>query len=204
MKGLLIRELHMIWFVGKIAIFFALAFGALFVFTDGNLFFLIYPALLFSMLPLSILATDERSRWDVYADTLPCSRGQQVSVKYLMSLICTVTMTLFAGLCRCLRMLTIGSFVLSDLLFLLLVVALFSLLSTALCLPFSFRFGMEKGRLMYFCVLGLFGAAMFLLARFSTLTIPKMTLPLMLLVAVALFALSWWLSIRFYRKRELH
>lgn len=205
MKGLLIRELHMTWFVGKSLMLFAFVFGLFVLFTEGNLFFAIYPALMFSMLPLSILATDERSRWDVYADTLPCSRSQQVSVKYLMSLIYTVSVTLFIGLCQFVQMLRTGSSDFSGLIYLLLLVASLSLLSVSLCLPFTFRFGMEKGRLMYFCVLGLFCAVIALLTAVARpLSLPKMTMPLALLIAAALFLLSWRLSIHFYRKRELH
>ena len=76
----------------------------------------------------------------------------------------------------------------------------------AILLPIVFRLGAEKGRLAYYLVIIVFcvaatlgGDAVDVLRAISPI---RLALPL-LLCAVLLLLLSWRLSIRFYRRREL-
>lgn len=214
MKGLLMRDLHITWHLGRAVLAFAVAFGLLSAISDDFTFFTFYPCLLVSLLPLSVLSTDERTHWDLYADLLPCSRAQQVSVKYLLNLLCTAGAVVFITLCQLVRQLRLGSFSLGELLFFPLVMLALSLFSNAICFPFAFRFGMEKGRLIYFCLIGVFGAVSFLLSSDFGVTIiaavlsipltPAMLLALVLLAVLAVFAFSWRVSVVLYRKRELN
>ena len=80
-------------------------------------------------------------------------------------------------------------------------------LCPAILLPFTFKYGVEKGRFAYYITIGICcGVGAFLVS--AGFEIPTVTNSFWLLGAVAgvsilLYALSWRLSIRFYQKREL-
>ena len=105
----------------------------------SNMFFVFYPCLFCGMVPVNLLAYDERSRWLQYSGTLPYTRAQIVSGKYLIGLICGIS-TLMTGLFR------------------------------------------EPLRMEIR---------------------PNLLLVLLAVAGVGIYALSWHLSIVFYRKREL-
>ena len=89
MKGLLQKDLYMIWRYGRML----LAVSALFVvfgaFSKGeNFFFIIYPVLFAGVLPVTLLSYEERFGWDKYCDTLPLGRKTVVSARYIMTLLC--------------------------------------------------------------------------------------------------------------------
>ena len=78
-------------------------------------------------------------------------------------------------------------------------------------LPFSFRYGTEKARVMYFFCIGLFIVGMGLVAanldgRFDRETLSRLValLPALLCgISAALYGASWLLSIAWYRRREV-
>ena len=87
MKGLILKDLYMTVHYFRKFLFILILFLGL-GFADGeNLFMVFYPGLLATMIPVNLLAYDERSRWDIYCGTLPVSRDKVVSAKYLLELI---------------------------------------------------------------------------------------------------------------------
>ena len=80
------------------------------------------------------------------------------------------------------------------------------LLGPALLLPVVFWLGVEKGRLLYFVLVGLVCAAgVFFTAGTDVAAVTSRELPGLVVVPVCVlvFALSWGLSIVLYRRREL-
>ena len=77
-----------------------------------------------------------------------------------------------------------------------------SLLSSALTMPPLFKFGAQKGRIVFIGVVGIFCG---LAAILDTPDLSGVSLPIALLpiLAMVIFAVSWLLSIRFYEKREI-
>ena len=77
-----------------------------------------------------------------------------------------------------------------------------SLLSSALVMPPIFKFGAQKGRIVFIGVIGIFCglAAILDMPDLSGLSLPIGLLPIL---ATVIFAASWLLSIRFYEKREI-
>jgi len=81
-----------------------------------------------------------------------------------------------------------------------------SSLAASICLPFMFRYGVEKGRIAYYIMVGVIcGGSGFAsnviewqIFRFSGAVL--FSLPLL---SFGILALSWFLSIRFYEKREI-
>ena len=205
MKGLLLKECYLMRkglraFPLLYAVFFSLSL------LTGSEFLSAYPVIMTGLAPVSLLSLDEKSRWHVYCLTLPCTRAQYVSAKYLAGLALELAVCLCCVLLRVIRMLRDGAFDGAALLFFAAYILDIALLSPALTLPLVFRYGVEKGGLFYRLSLGLLVALTMLLPATQLDSLPKQHgLPLLsLLPFAALFALSWLLSIRFYQKREFH
>lgn len=186
----------------------AVVFMAISFTDDSNLFFVFYPCLLCGMIPVNLLGYDERSRWMQYSAALPYTRSQIVSGKYLVGLLSQLAMILLTGTVHGIKMGTRGSFVLKDFMVLMLLMLIVSTLTSSISLPFIFKLGVERGRAAYYVMLGfVFAASALASGLFSSEMQLEIKLDLLLIiiaaVGVAVYALSWYLSIVFYKKREL-
>ena len=86
MKGLLLKDFYLAWRYCRILLILVVVFIALSWAGEGSMFFLFYPIILVSMIPVTLLGYDERDRWMGYSAALPYTRGQLVSAKYLVGL----------------------------------------------------------------------------------------------------------------------
>ena len=98
MKGLLYKDLLMTWKYCKMYFVIAIAFLVVFFFNTDSELFIIYPGILFGMIPINLLAYDEHSRWKIFSLTLPYSKDKVVSAKYLVGLIPTMIFTVLVSL----------------------------------------------------------------------------------------------------------
>ena len=87
MKGLLLKDWYMMKQYCRTYPVIAVAFMALSLVDSDNLFFVFYPCLLCGMIPVILLGYDERSGWVQYSGTMPYTKIQIVSEKYLISLL---------------------------------------------------------------------------------------------------------------------
>ena len=210
MKGLFLKDFYMMKKYCRYYLLIMLIFLLVSVFSDNNFFFILYPVILSSMIPVTLISYDEKSKWNFYADTLPVSRKQLVSVKYMMMLILLGTGILLIGVIQFGRMLYFQNFSVETLVLLTGILLIAGTLSSSLLLPVIFKMGVEKGRLAYYLVLGVICAVF---AGMGVLTskesVQNVFLPSVKTVwiiaggAVLLFIFSWFLSVRFYQKREL-
>ena len=207
MKGLLLKDFYLSWrycraFIVIVAVFLAVSFTG-----DDNIFFLIYPIMIASVIPMTLVSYDEHDKWTAYSGTLPYTRAQLVSTKYLVGMCFGSVAFLISMAATTVRMILGGGFVLEQ--FALVGTALLVLgcLGPALILPYVFKYGAEKGRMAFYITIGLFTAAATVLAGmgFQVQVMGGGLWPLAVVagVSILLYALSWWLSIRFYQKREL-
>ncbi len=205
MKGLLKKDLYMTWAYSKIFLLMSLIFVAVSVLSQASLFFIFYPLLMAGILPVSLLSYDERFRWNVYCDATPLTRRQQVTEKYLLTLLYSVGMLLLLALIHGIRLISQGQT--GEFLEMLSFMVILALVSPALMLPLLFRLGPERGRLAYFGLFAVLLLFVTMLTGKSMADIPATSGPLgfllaTLAVSVLLFLGSWWLSMRWYDKRE--
>ena len=209
MKGLLLKDLYMAARYCRMPILLAAVFLVVSYFSDTNLFFLFYPCLVCGMIPITLLGYDENSKWLQYSRTMPYTCAQIVSAKYLIGLFAQLLMLLLTAIVQAVRMIKSGSFVLGEYLVLLMTLAVLSLVSSSISLPFMFKLGVQKGRLAYFVMVGLATAASVAASSIMGERLPEvapvagMVLPVFCLVGIGVYALSWYLSIVFFKKREL-
>ena len=208
MKGLLLKDFYMLRKYCKVYLLLALVFVFASLSGTQNLFFIFYPCMVCSMLPANLLAYDEKSRWLQYSETLPYSKKQLVSVKYLIGLILQGSMLILTAIVQAIVMHLDHVFDLKNYLVLMMLLLTMSLISSSITLPFMFKWGVERGRISYYLMIALvcFGSVAIanatekgLLAKIN----PNGVLIAVCLVSIALYALSWCLSIVFYKKREV-
>ena len=105
MSGLLLKEFYMAWKYCRLHLVITVLFLGLAMFSSSdNLFLLVYPCALASFIPVTLQSYDTQSRWNVYFETLPTSRAQYVSAKYLIGLILGEFLLALTGLSQLLAM----------------------------------------------------------------------------------------------------
>lgn len=208
MKGLLLKDWYMMKKYCRAYLVIAVVFIAVSLVNTENMFFLFYPCMFCGMIPDNLLAYDERSRWMQYSGTLPYTRAQIVSAKYLIGLLTQVVILVLTGIAQGVKMTVSRTFVFSDFLVLMLLLLTVSTLTSSISLPFFFKLGVEKGRTAYYAMIGFVcGASVLASSLLNAQTEmeiqPNLLLVVLPLIGICVYALSWYLSIVFYKKREL-
>ncbi len=208
MKGLLLKDLYMTVKYCRIYLLIAVVFIAVSFAGNDNLFFIFYPCFFCGMIPVSLLGYDERSRWLQYSDTLPYTKEQIVSCKYVIGLMAQIVMLILTAAAQAVRTSANGTFELKNYIVLMLTILMISMVTSSISLPAMFKFGVEKGRIAYYVMVGVIcaagGAASSVFgADFQAEFRSDIFIPVLCLVGIVIYALSWCMSIAFYKKREL-
>lgn len=207
MKGLILKDFYMASkycraFLVVIVVFLAVSFAG-----DGNAFFNIYPMMFAGILPVTLISYDEREKWNIYSGTLPYSREQLVSSKYLIGLCFEAVVFVVSAIAQAFRMISTGSFSAEAFSYILTAFFALGMIAPSVLLPFIFKFGAEKGRVAFYIVIAVLGASSTVLAGLgiqTSITLDnKWILPLVWVAVIALYLFSWFLSVQFYKKREL-
>ena len=207
MKGLLLKDFYMTVQYCKIFLLFEIMFWLVAFFVEDSVLFLLYPTLMAGLIPMTLLSYDERDRWDKYSDALPYTRSQRVSAKYLIGFLFGAVGLAVSIAVGAARMLYRNNFSLSELLVVCTLVLIAGLIGPVFLLPCIFKFGVQKGRIAFYVVIGLACALAASMAGsgFDT-EIPGASLPGLGLAAgvlCLLYPLSWRLSVLFYQRREM-
>jgi len=208
MKGLLLKDWYMTKKYCRAYLLIAIVFLAVSFASDDNMFFVFYPCLLCGMIPVNLLAYDERSRWVQYSLTLPYTKKQLVSSKYLIGLLAQSAILLITGITQGIELGISNAFHADDFLVLMLLMLILATLASSICLPFVFKLGVEKGRTAYYVMVGLVCGGSVVASKLfrggmQTAIQPNLPLLLLALAGIGIYILSWHLSIVFYQKREV-
>lgn len=208
MKGLLLKDWYMMKKYCRSYLFIAVVFIAVSLVSNDNMFFVFYPCLLCGMIPVNLLGYDERSRWVQYSGTMPYTKTQIVSGKYLIGLLAQLTMLIVTGVVQAVKMMVAGDFILGDFAVLILLMFIVSTLTSSISLPFIFKLGVEKGRTAYYVMIGFVCGASYLASglfrgQLAAEIKPNLVLAILAVVGIGIYIFSWYMSIVFYKKREI-
>ena len=208
MKGLLLKDWYMLTKYCRSFLLIVVVFIAASLFGEENLFFVFYPCMLCGVMPVTLLGYDERSRWIEYSASLPYTKAQIVSAKYLIGLFAQAGVLLLSGAAQGIKMSVSGSFSWNDFLVLMLLLVTIAAFTSSISLPFIFKYGVEKGRIAYYVMIGFVCGASVLASRLFGTGLqaeiqPNSFLIVFAFASIGVYALSWYLSIVFYKKREL-
>ena len=208
MKGLLLKDWYMMKRYCRYYLFATVVFIILSLMTDGNMFFVFYPCMLCGMIPVNLIGYDERSRWLEYSGTMPYTKAQIVSGKYVIGSLVQFTTMLAIVAAQAVKMAVAGNFIPGKLAVLILLLLIVSTLSSSICLPFIFKLGAEKGRAAYYVMIGFVCGASVLASslfkgQFGTEIKPDLLLAALAVAGICIYLFSWYMSIVFYKKREI-
>lgn len=168
-----------------------------------------------AMLPMNAFAYDKQAKWDTYALALPVGRTKTVAARYL----CVLLLCLFSVVMECVigvimfaagKLEDFGAYFITGA-----VCGLIAVLMNAVMLPFLYKFGPDRARVMLLGVMGVIAAAAALLlvplggiAWLRSLDEPTpaqaAAIPVIAALAgLALLAVSFLLSRHFYGQKDV-
>lgn len=209
MKGLLLKDLYMMRYYCKSYLLITFLFLAISLTDNGSsMFFAFFPALICGMIPVNLLAYDERSHFLQYGATLPYTKSQIVSSKYLVGLFVQIAVILLSAIAQGIKLTVKGKFEPAEFFILIISMFIISTLASSISLPFIFKFGVEKGRIAYYVMIGFVcGASVIFSNIFGKNLLSTFSENILLFVlsglGILLYIASWYLSIMFFKKREL-
>lgn len=210
MKGLLLKDFYMLWKHCRVYLFLILFLTGISFFVDDYNILLFYPCLIVGMIPTVLLSYDETSRWNEYCKLLPYKPSHIVLSKYLIGLFAQCFAVLFVVSSQAVWMavnripMTWELFVPTP------VILCMSLIPAAFSLPFVYRFGVEKGRILYLIMIGILFATIYVVSMIlwddmqtaASFPFPQI-LPILCAAALGIYCLSIVSSIALYKKREV-
>lgn len=210
MKGLLLKDMYELIKQCKFIFLFCVVYVFL-SYTESGYFFLAFSIIFFSLLPTTIMALDERSKWESYAITMPYTRKEMVLSKYILSLGGVIFMSVLYELVNIIIYFINSSYAMSivDSFNIILPFCLMAIIISSINLPINFKFGAEKGRLgtIFICVIiGVIGGGLFSQSSGSIELINYfMNIPsfVYLTLIAVLWVVSYFVSVKIYEKRAL-
>lgn len=203
MKGLLIKDFYQMCRHCRAFLLIVVLFAALSALEDTSLFIALYPALFSGMIPVSLLSYDERSGWREYSGTLPYTKAQLVSGKYILGLAIELAVVAISALAQWIRFGRYGALEGLDVSAVMGMLVLMGFFSSGVSLPLMYKWGVEKGRIIYYVVICVGCAASFILSDLAEsgrvfVIVNGDIFAACCLAGAVFYALSWWLSVVWY------
>lgn len=208
MKALVYKDLLAVWNYCRTYLLMCAAFLLASAFVMQYSFLEMYPLIFVGMLINTLIAFDERDKWDRLLLTMPVTRKQYVTAKYLTGLILQGTVLVLTAAAHAIQLfLTVGFqwnvFWVDFSMLLLLAFAAPSVMP-----PLVFKYGSEKGRMAYLiivgCVCGVVIAGLNIVNKLDlSQTLAELHFePIVAVLGALIYLGSWRLSIHWYEKRE--
>lgn len=203
MKGLLLKDFLNLKGFGRILLVIVVLYAAVAV-ISGDISFITSLLMVFcAMLPMTSIALDDQANWGAYAQCLPVSRRQVVLSKYLMVLITVLAAFAFSLVMALLASIR-GTVDWGGLLASFLSMACAIVLMAGVSMPAIYKFGVEKARLIIMIVFML-GIMPFIMTSGGVGlldSIPDFVYAILPVVVCAVYAGSYFLSLRIYSQKE--
>lgn len=182
-------------------IFFACVF-----IPQGNSFVFGIIIMMFAMMVVTTISYDDLAKWDTYALTMPVTRKEIVTSKYLIMAILNVLGAILALVVGILGTLIMRQSFDLEILAITGVIFLIAFIFGSVIIPLIYKFGTEKARLMLI-LCALIPTALILLVEQMNVPLPNTANPwvyLILLVGLTIVGLivSFIISLRIYEKKE--
>lgn len=205
MKGLILKDLLNLKSTFKTLGIMILFFACVFI-PQGNGFIFGIIILMFAMMVVTTISYDDLAKWDTYALTMPVTRKEIVTSKYLIMIILNTLGALLALVVGILGNIIMGQSFDLEILAITGVIFLIAFIFGSVIIPLIYKFGTEKARLMLI-LCALIPTALILLLEQTNVPLPTIGNPwiyLILLVGLTIAGLivSFTISLRIYEKKE--
>lgn len=154
MSALILKDLYIMKKYCRSVLLMVVIFWGASIFADsGNLFWTFFPVIVGSVTPATLLSYDETFRWNQYCDTMPISRAAVVAEKYVLTAATVLLLTAGSVAVQLMASGRTGEAP-DDLGLIAALTFTVGLLPPCVMLPAVYKFGMEKGRIVYYFCIG--------------------------------------------------
>ena len=154
MSALILKDLYIMKkYCRSVLLMVVIFWGASIFAGSGNLFWTFFPVIVGSVTPATLLSYDEKFRWNQYCDTMPISRAAVVAEKYVLTAATVLLLTAGSVAVQLMASGRTGE-ALDDLGLIAALTFTVGLLPPCVMLPAVYKFGMEKGRIVYYFCIG--------------------------------------------------
>lgn len=209
MIGLLLKDIYTMRQYGKTLLFMLVFFAFISSGLDNPaVFFEGFIILMSMMLTISSFSYDDLARWDRYALSLPIARKEIVASKYLLSIVLCLSGTLLSFLLSMLVLAfkPVENFGFTEQLYATAAIVSVAFFFTGILLPMTFKFGVEKSRLLMFVIFAAPTAAVIALDKIGVPMPTEASLlgffKLLPFIMILLYYLSYRLSVRIFAGKE--
>lgn len=208
MKGLLLKDFYMSLKYCKVYLFVTAVCIAASVFGGNNQYFMYFPCFIMGMLPVTLLGYDEQSKWNKYCETMPYTKTQIVLSKYIVGLVAQCSVFILFFIAQAVNGIINNDFNILDYLITLTITFAMSSWAPPFCMPFIFKYGINKGRVAYSLAIGIACASGYMFLNYKELFLSKVSPALIdtavCIFSVLLYALSLFISVTVYKRREVN
>lgn len=209
MRSLLKKDIYMIWKAAPAIPFVMLLVSVITLSNQSHWGLLLEMGILSLSLTVLCMEMDENTRWYVFQDTTPLSRSLVVFEKYILLFFGSLAATAMQVILNtAYGLIKWGRVEAANILFLPMIIFASAMVFGSVQLPFYFRYGCSRGRLIYriMMALGIIAAATlakeFRIPQHIPLH-PMVLFSILFGIGLAIAALSYWISVCVYRKRDL-
>ena len=209
MKPLILKDLYMLQKAFKMILVLIVFYVVIFLLTGAGDALAMVLAILAVTFPISTFTYDEANKWDRYALSGPLERKDIVCAKYLLCLLLMGFALIFGLLGMTVMGFFLTSRTLPEILLIESISVLLGLLGQAIILPFIYKLGAERGRMLLIAVLMIPILCVILYSRFAPAALQLFVasylryLPLALVfMAAAGYVVSYRISLRIYMGKD--
>lgn len=216
MKGLLLKDIFMIKNQLKNLLVILIMFGLLSIINNDSSFVMFLIPFYMVMVLITTFSYDEFNHFDIYGNSLPFQRGQIVKAKYLLFHSSNILLLVLGLGLALVGPLVSEKIVMSSVLSTLVGVIFGISLIISILIPFYYKYGAQKGRIMLFAVIigiSLLGGLLFQIVKISGADVSFvisflnginiwLMMGILLLITFFIIYISYRISCRIYEKKE--
>ncbi|MDX9917756.1 MAG: ABC-2 transporter permease [Gudongella sp.] len=148
MKGLILKDILNLRKQFKTTLL-VIGFFAIYAYgTNNPSYMLAMVTLIFAMMPITAMGFDDMSKWDRYALAMPISRKSIVMSKYILSVCLSLLSILVSFFITYIVILPRTDMTGNELLLIAYIIFSISLVFIAIVLPFIYKYGVERARII--------------------------------------------------------
>ena len=217
MKGLIIKDLCVIKNQMKSLLLVLVLFIFLSIANKNATFVLFLIPFYMIMILITTFSYDEFNKWECYCNSLPLSRKEIVKAKYLLFNASSLVVLVLGVLASFIIPNFIENTTFESIYASIIGVAFGICLVISLLIPFYYKFGSQKGRIMLFLTIAILALLigtitsldvfnnielMNIINSLNNLSLGMFTL-LLIIVTVIIMTISYYISVRIYNNKEL-
>lgn len=163
--------------------------------------------IIISMQAISAIAYDDLAKWDVYALTMPISKGKLVTSKYILAILLSTIALIVSTIISYFLILPVSNLSITEFLLSSYLVFAIAILLISVILPLIYKLGVERSRLLLVAVI-LIPASIGVLLNKMDIALPDenqfwMLVKISPIIIIGILLISILISTRIYRNKDM-